>query len=70
MIKTPGDYILYSAERLHRAEINYLLTGDPLYRQYLKVESRILLRRVFKFWLRIHLNQRKEVRKAHENSRH
>ncbi len=51
-VKTPGESIKTSADRLAQGEAEWLRTSDAVWVGFLKRESGILLRRVFKFWWR------------------
>ena len=53
MSDTTGQSILKSAQRLATAEKEYIEKPDPLWIEFLKRESSILLRRAFKFWWKI-----------------
>ena len=58
VVKTPGRSILTSAERLVEGEDKLKETGDPIWIGFLKRESSILLRRAFRFWLKMRFRKR------------
>lgn len=53
MMKTPGDFIVNSAQRIKEAESQLAKKHDPLMVKFLRRESSILLRRAWKFWWHI-----------------
>jgi len=58
IVKTPGRLILRSAERLIEGEDKLEETGDTIWIGFLKRESGILLRRAFRFWLKMRFRKR------------
>ena len=57
-MKTLGRLILTSAERLVEGEDKLEETGDTIWIGFLKRESGILLRRAFRFWLKMRFRKR------------
>lgn len=56
-MKTPGHYILTSAQRIKEAEDELAKKHDPLLVKFLKRESTILLRRAWRLWWKIRLRR-------------